>query len=121
MAGFSGDAGYFYLICRCILSVGVLADFSNGTGHAVDAICCTGDRCYLSYQKTRFGEYGLAMGAVEVSMDELFTPITNEHADSRWYIDEFGVVPAVIACCVAVYFWRKGVNEFERRGVEASE
>lgn len=52
-----------------------------------------------------------------VFMQKAFTPLTAASADSDWYIDEFGAVPALVSFMVAVYFWRKGRNEF--RGTQA--
>jgi hypothetical protein len=31
---------------------------------------------------------------------------------SAWYLNEFGVVPALVAFVIALYFWKKGKAEF---------
>lgn len=91
---------------------------------AMFTLFITANGVIMAYLRMKSGSLWTAViyhASSNIFIQKLFTPITNEHADSIWYIDEFGAVPAVIACCVAVYFWRKGVNEFERRGVETSE
>mgnify|MGYP003627275045 FL=1 len=47
-----------------------------------------------------------------IFIQKLFTPITVTNTNSAWYIDEFGVVIAIVATCVALYFLRKGNAEF---------
>jgi membrane protease YdiL (CAAX protease family) len=47
-----------------------------------------------------------------VFMQKVFTPLTIEHENSVWYMDEFGLVPLFVAILFAIYFWRKGTNEF---------
>jgi membrane protease YdiL (CAAX protease family) len=47
-----------------------------------------------------------------IFIQKIFTPITVTKTDSSWYIDEFGAITALVAFCVAVFFWRKGVAEF---------
>ncbi len=47
-----------------------------------------------------------------VFMQKFFAPMTAETAQSVWYVDEFGAVPAMVTLLVAGYFWRKGNAEF---------
>ena len=47
-----------------------------------------------------------------VFLQEVFAPLTIDTDRSAWYVDEFGVVPAMVAFVVAVYFWKKGNAEF---------
>lgn len=47
-----------------------------------------------------------------IFIQKIFTPITVANTESSWYIDEFGAIIALVACCVSVYFWRKGIAEF---------
>jgi len=51
-----------------------------------------------------------------VFMQKFFTPMTADTAQSAWYVDEFGAVPAFAASLVAIYFWRKGAAEFSFPG-----
>ena len=48
-----------------------------------------------------------------VFMQKVFAPLTIETDSSAWFVNEFGVVPAVVAFIIAVYFWNKGKAEFE--------
>ncbi len=47
-----------------------------------------------------------------VFLQKVFTPLTIETDSSAWYVNEFGVVPALVAFVIAVYFWQKGKAEF---------
>jgi membrane protease YdiL (CAAX protease family) len=47
-----------------------------------------------------------------VFLQKFFAPLTVENDTSAWYVDEFGVVPAVVALAVAIHFWKKGKTEF---------
>ncbi|PCI53286.1 MAG: CPBP family intramembrane metalloprotease domain-containing protein [Alphaproteobacteria bacterium] len=44
---------------------------------------------------------------------KVFTPITVSNPKSPWYIDEFGAVMAIMVFCVALYFLKKGMTEFD--------
>ena len=48
-----------------------------------------------------------------VFLQKVFAPLTIDTDNSAWYVNEFGVVPAIVAFVVAVYFWNKGKAEFE--------
>lgn len=45
-------------------------------------------------------------------MQKAFTPITLENENSVWFLDEFGIVLAVVTFVFAIYFWKKGRSEF---------
>lgn len=47
-----------------------------------------------------------------VFMQKAFAPLTVETDGSARYMNEFGVVPALVAFLIAIYFWRKGRAEF---------
>lgn len=47
-----------------------------------------------------------------IFIQKLFTPVTVTNGNSAWYMDEFGAVLAIVATLVAIYYWRKGVAEF---------
>ena len=40
-------------------------------------------------------------------VQSIFTPLTRNTGKTAWYIDEFGVVPPLIAACFAIYFWSR--------------
>jgi uncharacterized protein len=46
-----------------------------------------------------------------IFMQKFFTPMTESAAQSAWFVDEFGAVPALVTVLVAGYFWRKGRAE----------
>ena len=48
-----------------------------------------------------------------VFLQKVFAPLTVDTENSAWYVNEFGVVPAIVAFLIAVYFWNKGKAEFE--------
>jgi len=52
-------------------------------------------------------------GSLNIFIQKVFSPITVQNTKSSWYIDEFGAVLATVTCCVAIYFWKKGIAEFD--------
>jgi len=51
-----------------------------------------------------------------VFLQKVFSPLAVENESSAWYLDEFGLVPALVALLLAIYFWRKGKSEFAGPG-----
>ncbi len=47
-----------------------------------------------------------------VFLQKFFTPMTAEVPSSVWFIDEFGAILPITIFIFAIYFWRKGQNEF---------
>lgn len=69
----------------------------------------------MAYLRLKTGSLWTAViyhASSNIFIQKIFTPITVQNTESIWYVDEFGAIIALIACCVAVYFWRKGVAEF---------
>ena len=69
----------------------------------------------MAYLRLKTGSLWTAViyhASSNIFIQKIFTPITVQNTESSWYIDEFGAIIAIIACCVAVYFWKKGVAEF---------
>jgi len=69
----------------------------------------------MAYLRLKTGSLWTAViyhASSNVFIQKIFTPITVQNRESSWYIDEFGAIIALIACCVAIYFWKKGVVEF---------
>jgi membrane protease YdiL (CAAX protease family) len=50
-----------------------------------------------------------------VFMQKFFTPMTAGGAQSQWYVDEFGAIPALVTLLVGAYFWRSGCIDFSSR------
>jgi len=46
-------------------------------------------------------------------IQKIFTPITLANSKSVWFIDEFGIITAFAAFCVAIYFWRAASTELK--------
>jgi len=40
-------------------------------------------------------------------IQSFFTPLTRDTGNTKYYIDEFGIVLPVVCLCFAVWFWRK--------------
>lgn len=69
----------------------------------------------MAYLRLKTGSLWTAViyhASSNIFIQKIFTPITVQNTESSWYIDEFGAIVALIACCVAIYFWKKGVAEF---------
>ena len=47
-----------------------------------------------------------------VFLQKVFDPLTIETDSSAWYVNEFGLVPALVAFVIAICFWKKGKAEF---------
>jgi len=43
-----------------------------------------------------------------VFLQKFFAPMTDEHARSAWWVDEFGAVLPLVVALVALHYWRKG-------------
>jgi len=69
----------------------------------------------MAYLRLKTGSLWTAViyhASSNIFIQKIFTPITVQNTESSWYIDEFGAIIAIIACCVSIYFWKKGVAEF---------
>ena len=40
-------------------------------------------------------------------IQSIFSPLTMDTGNTKYFIDEFGVVLPVVCICFAIYFWRK--------------
>ena len=50
--------------------------------------------------------------SLNIFMQKAFGPFTVMNENSAWFVDEFGAIPALVALAFAVYFWKKGKQEF---------
>ncbi|MEP5568677.1 MAG: type II CAAX endopeptidase family protein [Halioglobus sp.] len=48
-----------------------------------------------------------------IFLQKFFSPITAAHANSGWYLDEFGAVVPAVVLLLALLFWRKGAAAFK--------
>lgn len=67
---------------------------------------------YLRYKTKSVWSAVIYHMSSNVFIQKFFNPLTLENPKSAWYIDEFGIVLAMVALIVAIYFWRKGREEF---------
>ena len=78
------------------------------------SIFITATGVIMAYYRLKSGSVWPAVvyhASSNIFIQKLFTPITQTHAESAWYIDEFGIVLAVTATVVAIFFLRKGNAE----------
>ncbi|WP_199609611.1 CPBP family intramembrane glutamic endopeptidase [Flocculibacter collagenilyticus] len=69
----------------------------------------------MTYLRLKTGSLWTAViyhASANIFIQKVFTPITIRNEQSVWYLDEFGAALSIVAGCVAIYFWRKGVTEF---------
>ncbi len=69
----------------------------------------------MAYYRLKTGSVWTAViyhGASNIFIQKVFTPITTTNANSSIYMDEFGIVLALVATLVALFYWKKGVTEF---------
>ena len=67
---------------------------------------------YLRYKANSLWTAVIFHMSLNVFMQKFFAPLTIETDQSAWFINEFGIVPALVSCMVAVVFWRKGRQAF---------
>ncbi|MEZ5488724.1 MAG: CPBP family intramembrane glutamic endopeptidase [Gammaproteobacteria bacterium] len=67
---------------------------------------------YFRYKTNSLWPAVVFHASYNIFFQQVFTPLTLQHENSAWYIDEFGAIPALVSSAAALYFWRKGVNEF---------
>lgn len=70
---------------------------------------------YLRYKTNSLWTAVIFHMSWNVFMQKMFTPLTLANEKSAWYIDEFGIVVAVITAIVAAYFWKIGHKEFDKK------
>jgi len=69
---------------------------------------------YFRYKTGSIWPSVLFHGAGNIYAQQVFVPLTISNEQSVWYIDEFGAVPMLVTVVVAIYYWKKGVEEFSR-------
>jgi membrane protease YdiL (CAAX protease family) len=76
---------------------------------------------YLRYKTNSLWTAVIYHMSSNVFLQKLFTPITEENANSSWYLDEFGVVLPLVVLIAAIYFWKKGSKEFGNQNLLSTE
>jgi len=67
---------------------------------------------YLRYKTKSVWSAVIYHMSSNVFIQKFFNPLTLENPKSVWFIDEFGIILAMVAMIVAIYFWKKGKQEF---------
>ena len=76
---------------------------------------------YLRYKTNSVWTAVIYHMSSNVFLQKLFTPVTLETPNSSWYLDEFGLVLALVVLIAAIYFWKKGTKEFPNKNLLISE
>ncbi|GJM08888.1 MAG: hypothetical protein DHS20C11_11640 [Lysobacteraceae bacterium] len=66
--------------------------------------------CTLEVKQSRIR---IDQSFLNVFMQKFFSPLMNPTEASAWYADEFGLVPALLAVLLGLYYLKKGANEFD--------
>jgi len=92
----------------------IFADYNSGTPYWYGLTCFTVMVLGISFVFTwfRLKSNSLWTGVIlhashNLFIQSIFTPLTNNTANTKYFIDEFGAVLPVVCVCFAVYFWRK--------------
>ncbi len=102
----------------------VYADYNSGTppwyGLSCFAIMVISISFIFTWFRLKSGNLWTAAilhASHNLFIQSIFTPLTVYNSKTKYYIDEFGVVLAVVAVIAAIYFWtRRG--ELPKPGVE---
>ncbi|MBX3253565.1 MAG: CPBP family intramembrane metalloprotease [Chitinophagaceae bacterium] len=92
----------------------LFADYNSGTPAWYGLTCFTIMVISISFIFSwfRIKSGSLWTGAIlhashNLFIQSIFTPITSDTGNTKYYIDEFGAVLPIVALCFAVYFWSK--------------
>ncbi|WP_346840053.1 type II CAAX endopeptidase family protein [Microbulbifer sp. SAOS-129_SWC] len=69
---------------------------------------------YIRYQTGSLWPAVILHMSHNAFLQKFFTPITESTSNSAWFVDEFGIALPLMAGIIAVIFWRKGVQKFDR-------
>ena len=107
------------LIVGCIWAVWhfpilIFADYNSGTPYWYGLTCFTVLVISISFVFAwfRLKSNSLWTGVIlhashNLFVQSLFTPLTNDTGNTKYFIDEFGIVLPIVCLCFAIYFWRK--------------
>lgn len=74
-------------------------------------IACTIIMTYLRYKTNSLWSGVIFHMSLNVFLQKVFTPISQQYEQSAWYIDEFGMVTALVFSGFALYFFIKARQE----------
>ncbi|GEC79305.1 CPBP family intramembrane glutamic endopeptidase [Flavobacterium aquatile] len=92
----------------------IFADYNSGTPYWYGLTCFSVMIISISFVFTwfRLKSNSLWTGVIlhashNLFIQSIFTPLTKYTGNTKYYIDEFGIVLPIICLCFAFYFWRK--------------
>ena len=92
----------------------IFADYNSGTPYWYGLTCFTVLVVSTSFVFTwfRLKSNSLWTGVIlhashNLFIQSIFSPLTIDTGNTKYFIDEFGVVLPVVCMCFAIYFWRK--------------
>ena len=66
---------------------------------------------YLRYRTNSLWSGVIYHMSTNIFIQKIFTPISLRHEQSLWYIDEFGIVTALVVSAFALYFYKNAQQE----------
>jgi membrane protease YdiL (CAAX protease family) len=92
----------------------IFADYNSGTPYWYGLTCFTVMIISISFVFTwfRLKSNSLWTGVIlhashNLFVQSIFTPLTKDTGNTKYFIDEFGIVLPIVCLCFAIYFWRK--------------
>jgi membrane protease YdiL (CAAX protease family) len=92
----------------------IFADYNSGTPYWYGLTCFTVMVISISFVFAwfRLKSNSLWTGVIlhashNLFIQSIFTPLTKDTGNTKYFIDEFGIVLPIVCLCFAVYFWRK--------------
>lgn len=92
----------------------IFADYNSGTPYWYGLTCFSVMIISISFVFTwfRLKSNSLWTGVIlhashNLFIQSIFTPLTKTTENTKYFIDEFGIVLPIVCFCFAVYFWRK--------------
>jgi uncharacterized protein len=92
----------------------IFADYNSGTPYWYGLSCFTVMVTSISfiYAWFRLKSNSLWTGVIlhashNLFIQSIFTPITKDTGNTKYFIDEFGIVLPIVCLCFAIYFWSK--------------
>ena len=92
----------------------IFADYNSGTPYWYGLTCFSVMIISMSFVFTwfRLKSNSLWTGVIlhashNLFIQSLFTPLTKDTGNTKYFIDEFGIVLPIVCLCFAIYFWRK--------------
>lgn len=106
----------------------LFADYNNGTpawyGLTCFAVMVMGISFVFAYMRLKSGSVwtcALMHATHNVVIQAILTPLTIDTGHTKWFIDEFGCVLAIVALIVAYLVWRRRGDVEPRAGVAAPD